>query len=126
MKKQTVDIHGMHCRSCEMLIEDGIKQVQGVRKVNVNHAKGIAEITYKGHLDFKEIQSVVEESGYSLGKGNKAPFISTRKEDWNQLSAAALLLIGLYFIGRWMGIFDLGSSVSSNYSSLPIVFLVLI
>lgn len=124
MKKQTVHIQGMHCRSCELLLEDGIKDIQGVQAVNVSHARGTAEISYKGKLDFNSIQTVVEEAGYSLGKGKKAPFISNRKEDWNQLSAAALLLVGLYFIGRWLGIFDLGNSVSNNYSSLPVVFLV--
>ncbi len=124
MKKQTVHIQGMHCRSCEILLEDGIKDVQGVRAVDVSHTKGTAEISYKGHLDISKVQAVVSECGYACGEGKKAPFISTRKEDWNQLSAAALLLVGLYFIGRWMGIFDLGSSVSTNYSSLPIVFLV--
>jgi uncharacterized protein len=124
MKKQTVHIQGMHCRSCEILLEDGIKDIPGVRAVNVSHTKGTAEISYKGHLDINKIEVVVSECGYACGEGKKAPFISTRKEDWNQLSAAALLLVGLYFIGRWMGIFDLGNAVSNNYSSLPVVFLV--
>jgi sulfite exporter TauE/SafE/copper chaperone CopZ len=124
MKKQTVHIQGMHCRSCEILIEDGIREVRGVRAVNVSHTKGTAEISYKGHLDVNRVQSIVEDAGYSLGMGKKSPLISTRKEDWNQLSIAALAVISFYFIGRWLGIFDLGSSVSSNYSSLPIVFLV--
>jgi sulfite exporter TauE/SafE/copper chaperone CopZ len=124
MKKQTVHIQGMHCRSCEILLEDGIKDLPGIRAVNVSHSKGTAEISYKGHLDISKVQAVVNECGYSCGEGKKAPFISTRKEDWNQLSAAALLLVGLYFIGRWIGIFDLGNAVSNNYSSLPVVFLV--
>lgn len=124
MRKRTFHIQGMHCRSCEILLEDGIKEIRGVRVVNVNHTKGIAEISYTGHLNLNQVQSVVEESGYVLGEGKKAPLISTRKEDWNQLSATALLLVGLYFIGRWLGIFDLVTAVSSNYSSLPVVFLV--
>jgi len=33
-------------------------------------------------------------------------------------------VIGLYFIGRWLGIFNIGGFASSNYSSLPVVFLV--
>ncbi len=124
MKNQTVHIQGMHCRSCEILLEDGIKDVPGVRAVNVSHTKGTAEISYKGHLDFNQIQSVVEESGYTLGEGKKAPFISCRREDWNQLSLAAMILVSVYFIGRWLGVFNLGGLASNNYSSLPVVFLV--
>lgn len=124
MKKQTVFIQGMHCRSCEILIEDGIKDIAGVRSVKVNHKAGTAEVAYKGHLDTQAIQSVVEEAGYVLGKPENLPFISTRKEDWNQLSMVAMILVSLYFIGRWLGIFNLGNLASNNYSSLPVVFLV--
>lgn len=124
MKKQTVFIQGMHCRSCEILLEDGIKDIHGVRGVKVSHTKGTAEIGYKGHLDLNAVQTVVEEAGYSLGKGAALPFISTRKEDWNQLSIAFTALVAFYFLMRWLGIGDLGNAVSNNYSSLPVVFLV--
>ncbi len=124
MKKQTVFIQGMHCRSCEILIEDGIKDIAGVRSVKVNHKTGTAEVAYKGHLDARIIQSVVEEAGYVLGKPEVLPFISTRKEDWNQLSMVAMILVSLYFIGRWLGVFNLSGLASNNYSSLPVVFLV--
>jgi sulfite exporter TauE/SafE/copper chaperone CopZ len=124
MKKQIVHIQGMHCRSCEILLEDGITEIHGVRAVNVSHTKGTAEISYKGHLDFNAVQSVVEEAGYVLGEGTKAPFVTYDTEEWNQLSGAALLLVLLYFIGRWVGLFELGNAVSNNYSSLPVVFLV--
>lgn len=124
MKKQTVPIQGMHCRSCEILLEDNIKEIPGVRTVNVSQTKGTAEISYKGHLDINKVEAVVSECGYACGVGKKAPFISTRKEDWNQLSKVAMILVSLYFIGRWIGIFDLGNTVSNNYSSLPVVFLV--
>lgn len=124
MKKQTVHIQGMHCRSCELLLEDGIKDVPGVCAVNVSHSKGTAEISYQGLLNIQKVQSVVEESGYTMGVGKRAPLISARKDDWHQLSIAALLIVSLYFVGRWTGIFDLGNTVSNNYSSLPIVFLV--
>lgn len=124
MKKQTVHILGMHCRSCEMLLEDGIKEIPGVRAVNVSHTSGVADISYHGQLNLDQVQAVVEEAGYSMGQGKRAPLISTRKDDWNQLSAVALLLMVVYFLGKWAGIFDLGNSVSNNYSSLPIVFLV--
>ncbi len=124
MKKQTIFIRGMHCRSCEILIEDGIKDITGVRGVKVNYKTGTAEVAYKNHLNPNAIKSVVETAGYALGKPEHLPFISTHKEDWNQLSKAVVVLISLFFIGRWLGIFNLGGLASNNYSSLPVVFLV--
>lgn len=124
MKKQTVHIQGMHCRSCEILLEDTLKEIRGIKAVNVSHTKGTAEVRYTGHLDLNQVRSAVEDAGYTLGVGKKVPFISSRVEDWHELSIAALLLVSLYFLGRWTGVFDLGNSVSNNYSSLPIVFLV--
>lgn len=124
MKKQTVYIQGMHCKSCEILLEDNIKDIHCVRQVEVDHTKGTAQVSYKGHLDMQQIQSIVENAGYFLGRSRKLPFISTRKEDWNQLSKVAMLLMLLYFLGSWLGIFDLSKNVSTNYASLPVVFLV--
>ena len=124
MKQQTFFIRGMHCRSCEILIEDGIKELKNVKAVTVDHQTGTAQVDYRGHLDKESIQSVVEQAGYSLGKPEKVPFISTKREDWNQLSKAAMVVIGLYLLGRWLGIFSFGGFASDNYSSLPVVFLV--
>lgn len=124
MKRQTVFIQGMHCRSCEILIEDGFKDIAGVRSVKVNHKTGMAEVAYKGHLNPQAVQAAVEDAGYVLGKPETLPFISTRKEDWNQLSMVAMMVVSLYFIGRWLGVFNLSGLASNNYSSLPVVFLV--
>lgn len=125
-KRAIVYIKGMHCRSCEILIEDGLKEIQSVRSVKVDHKSGLAEITYKNHLADSDVISVIQSAGYSVGDGEstQTPLLSTKSEDWKQLSFAVMLLVSLYFIGRMLGISDLGKSISNNYSSLPIVFMV--
>lgn len=124
MKKTTVHIRGMHCRSCELLIEDGLSDLPRVKGVSVNHKTGEAVITHRGSLNQSTVNKVITDAGYTLGKQEKLPWFSTKKEDYNQLSKVAVVLIVLYFIVKWLGIFDLGSLVSSNYSSLWVVFLV--
>lgn len=124
MKKKSIHISGMHCRSCELLLEDELSSVAGVRKVAVSHKLGVAVVGYKGRLDQDRVQQIVEDAGYSLGKQGQLPLISTSKDEYNQLSMVAVALVAFYFIGQWLGIFDLGNLVSSNYSSLSIVFLV--
>ena len=44
--KKKYNIRGMHCRSCEILLEKNISQIDGVKKVEVSYKKGIAEVEF--------------------------------------------------------------------------------
>jgi copper chaperone CopZ len=50
MGKIIVPIRGMHCKSCEILIEDRIKNIAGVKHVEVSYSKGKALVTYGAHM----------------------------------------------------------------------------
>lgn len=39
MKKLTIDVSGMHCKSCELLLERSIKSVENVQKVHADQHK---------------------------------------------------------------------------------------
>ena len=39
-----LNIDGMHCANCEVLIERRFKKIAGVRRVKVSHVTGRAEI----------------------------------------------------------------------------------
>lgn len=124
MKNQTVPIKGMHCRSCELLIEDELLKVDGVKKVIANEKKGEAEIHYQGNLNSNQIEQAVIEAGYQVGINEQKPLISTNIKDYQELGLAFLFMIVLYLIGKEIGLFDLAVSSVGNYNSLPIVFLV--
>ena len=44
MQKIIIPIRGMHCKSCEILIEENLKQVKGVKRAEVSHISGRAKI----------------------------------------------------------------------------------
>ena len=73
MKTKTIPIKGMHCRSCEILIEDELMKIKGVQKVMVSEKRGVAEIYYKGHLEQDRIQQAVCSAGYTIGKNEQKP-----------------------------------------------------
>lgn len=123
MNKSTVHIKGMHCASCEMLIEDELVKVPGVRSAKVNQKRGTAEICYMGDLDHQRISEAVEEAGYTLGRDEK-PFFSKNPEDYKTLAIAVLLVFILSFFFVEFKLLDHTSAISNNYSSLPIVFLI--
>lgn len=123
MEQTTVHIKGMHCRSCEILIEDELLKVPGVEKCAVSHTKGTAEIYYSGRLDEEKVSQAVNEAGYEVGKEER-PLLSKNPHDYLDLLTAAGILFFVYLLASNAGIFNLVGSTSNNFSSLPVVLLI--
>ncbi|MBI5614549.1 sulfite exporter TauE/SafE family protein [Candidatus Gottesmanbacteria bacterium] len=124
MNTQKVYIKGMHCRSCEILIEDELKKIHGVNSVSVNHQTGVADVDCECELDDQEVASAVESAGYSIGQDGKVHFFSRNQRDYIDLGIAFFIATTIFLIAKTLGIFNLSSSISGSYSSLLIVFLV--
>lgn len=123
MEKTTVHITGMHCRSCEILIEDELLKIPGVEKCVVSHTKGTADIYHNNGLDEEKVNQVIGEVGYSVGKEER-PLFSKNPNDYFDLLTAAGILIFIYLLADNLGLFSLVGSISSNYASLPVVLLI--
>lgn len=112
----TLDIKGMHCRSCEMLIEREIKNIPGVTSVYVNHKSGTAAVASEGELDERQVQAALQKHGYSLGT-EELPWFSRHAEDYAELGMAFLMAMGLFFLAKSFGLINL-STHGSNYNNL--------
>lgn len=61
----TLQITGMHCASCAVLIERGLKKVNGVKTANVNFAAEKARVIFDESLtSLDQIISAIEKAGY--------------------------------------------------------------
>lgn len=123
MEKCKLDIKGMHCRSCEILIEDELTKINGIKKAVVDHKNGTAEIFYSGRFNKESVKKAIENAGYSLGK-EKLQFISLDYYDYLELGVIFIILMLLYLIAKNLGLFNLTNSISSNYSNLSVVLLI--
>ncbi len=67
MVKKTLNVKGMHCKSCEMLIKDSLSEVDGVKKVDVSLTKNTVTVYYD-EKKVKEgmIKNVIETEGYHV------------------------------------------------------------
>jgi len=66
MKKINLDIEGMHCGSCALLIEHGLKDMQWVQEVNVNFSAEKATVTRDDQqVNFAEIQEAIKHLWYT-------------------------------------------------------------
>lgn len=117
MIKIIVPIKGMHCRSCELLIEENLKSVPGVKKVGVNYKTGKAEvfIEKKSGMEAREfvedisetIRQVVKDTGYDIGYKDTLEWISQDQDDYINLLYGVLILSALYFGAQSLGLFNL-------------------
>ncbi len=115
----------MHCRSCEILIENNLKGITGVKNAEANHKKQNAEIYFDGDgPNMGEIEKAVHGAGYEIGISGKEPFFSKNKKDYLDLSIAFLFAVGIYFILKAFGIFNASIASFSNPSGLLIPILV--
>lgn len=122
-RKKVVPIKGMHCRSCEILIEEELLKIYGVNKVNVSEKKGVAEIFYEGDILDVHIEDAVCSCGYSLGEENKS-WISKNPMDYIDLIKAGIVLAVIYFVAKGLGFFNIAFGTSNNLASIPVVLLV--
>lgn len=123
MNRTTIAIKGMHCRSCELLVEDELLKVPGVAKVRVSHRTGTAEIQYATTLSRRSVARAVRTAGYSLGVDRPA-WLSRNPEDYLHLGLAVVATAGLWWLVTALGLLDRSLTPSAGLTSLPVVLLV--
>lgn len=123
MRKITVPIRGMHCRSCEILVEGNLKKVPGVQKVEVSQKTGQAEVFFDRNLpEIASIKQAVKDAGYDIGRKDHLSWLSSDKEDYINLLKGAGVLLVLYLAAKQFGLLNLG--INTNSTSLSVVLLV--
>lgn len=124
MNKTTIPIKGMHCTSCEILIEDALKGIPKVQKVNVDFKSGLAEIQSTNPISERELAKAVKEAGYEIGKADSLPWFSRNEKVHQHLVASVSILIIGFFLLNYFGVFNAQISHQAASSSLPVIFLV--
>lgn len=120
-------ITGMHCRSCEILLEETISKVAGVTKVSVHHKKGSAEVYYETKQpDSAVLEQAVRDAGYSVGVASKQSFFSKNPNDYLELLFAGAALAALYLMLAGTGILDLNIEFGSSPSMLVVILIGLV
>jgi len=126
LKKLLAPIKGMHCASCEILLEDAISQVPHVKKCEINWRAGTAQIYYlpqQAPLK-EEIIKAIRTAGYDLGVAEKQSFFSKNLQDYKELGIAFLFLAGAYFILKGLNLPGINLPASSIAVSLWAVVLI--
>lgn len=118
-----LNVNGMHCAACELVIEKKLSKFEGVKKVNAM----LSQQKVKIWGDFneserelaREMTKLIEEDGYTLSteRGKK-------QVNWDEFIIAApiaVIIIFLFFLLQKLGIVNLFNPESIN---LPAVFMI--
>jgi sulfite exporter TauE/SafE/copper chaperone CopZ len=113
--KKHYEIAGMHCRSCELLIEQHISKVPGVHRVKVDHKNGVAEVHHHHELppDQEHIAQAVRNAGYRIGSAQRVPLISHESADWHEAIVAGCLVFIMYLAYNIFGLERIGSGLTA-------------
>ncbi len=122
MKEHTYFVAGMHCSSCELLVEKELLKLENVKSVDASTGKG--EVTIEYEDKFPSPESLTELFKTSDYRFSDQPLLSSSAPEKNDfgfvLAAGTLLILGFIGLNR-LGLSSL-LSVNSQ-SSLPIFFI---
>ncbi len=94
----TLDISGMHCTSCALLIQKSIEQLPGVSKVNVNYANQKANIVHNQNSSTNDLIKAVKDSGYSATLPSSDPLSSSQHKRQQEITYwSKKFFLGLLF-----------------------------
>lgn len=115
--KLIVPIRGMHCKSCEILIEDNLKDIKGIKKCEVNHVSGVARIWYEHGTEEPsrgQIYKAIEDAGYGIGKEDKKYWFSRNPRDYSYLFKAGMILFLLYILAHMFGLAGISAGINQK------------
>ncbi|HEY6437974.1 MAG TPA: heavy metal-associated domain-containing protein, partial [Ignavibacteriaceae bacterium] len=56
-----VPVYGMHCKACELLIENKLSEMDGVTLKNISQSENCIEINIKTEKNLEEVKAAIEE-----------------------------------------------------------------
>lgn len=64
---ETLNVKGMHCKSCVMLVEEAVSEIKGIKKVEADYNKDQVTISYDGsNTTLESVKKAIKEEGYQV------------------------------------------------------------
>ena len=122
MKTTKINVKGMHCNSCKLLLEKSLSTIDNIKSVEANVAKWTIQIWYKQDTNFDNIENIIQECWYEVSDERiQRPWFSKNSKDYKILLISLLWFVVLYIVLKQAGIF------SFNFNnSTPSLWLVLL
>jgi sulfite exporter TauE/SafE/copper chaperone CopZ len=119
---EVFQIKGMHCRSCELLIEEKVKEITGVQKVKASTKKNEVIVISNEPVTEQAVKAI-QSAGYYVGAEN-LPVFSSNVKDYEKLGYGLIIFLLLVIALRFTGLSNLLDFNIETSTSLPVVFVI--
>lgn len=118
-------IRGMHCRSCELLVEEKLKEIAHIKSADISYKTGAVILHYDDKIPPRYlIDKAITEAGYELGQPDKLPLLTRDKKEYASLGVAFLFLMALYLVLKGLGLTNINLSPSLSSPSWGLIVLI--
>lgn len=64
--EKLLNVTGMHCKSCELLLIDILSEMPGVSNVSIDHKKGTVRFGYTDENIIAQVKKAIQSEGYKI------------------------------------------------------------
>lgn len=126
MSKKTfkIGVQGLHCKACEILVEEKMLEIPGIVAARVSHKKAELEIDYDNNLpDRDSIKQNLEKIGYSM-KDEKLSNANHQEKKWKNLGIALLITLLLLLALKISGLANLTNTINPSTMSWAAIVII--
>jgi copper chaperone len=66
MERETIAVSGLSCTGCEQNVENALRAVEGVTRVEADHETDTVEVVADDDVTDEEIGAAIEGAGYDI------------------------------------------------------------
>jgi uncharacterized protein len=122
--KSKLRLEGMHCSSCNALVEKQLMTVPGLISAKADFRRGKAEVTHRGDLDREALQRAVEEQGYRIVlSGDGREDSSGKSKRYAEVAGAFLIVVAIATMLNRLDLMPNGLAVGDNMG-YGVIFLI--
>lgn len=123
MKKTKIEISGMHCRSCELILTNSLQKLKAVEYVKVSRKHGHAEIGHSDSFLLSDAHASIRKAGYKVGREKPKTWFSRNIDDYTDIGIMTAIVLAFVFIINDSNIFSFADFATNNLSSLSAVLI---
>jgi len=126
LKKLNIKIGGIHCAGCKTLIEEEVKNLKGVEKIEVNYPENSCQVEYDDNkINENEIFTTIEKLNYKVNKNLKLLGKNKNKKlPIIFFSIFIILIIIGYVLINYFGGFSLMENLNNKNVGYGLIFII--
>jgi copper chaperone CopZ len=66
VERRTIEVTGMTCDGCEQNVENALRNLGGVHRVEADHEAGTVEIAAEDDVDDGDLGAAIHDAGYDV------------------------------------------------------------